>query len=416
MPSNSPTPQEFAVDVVRKLRDAGHQALWAGGCVRDLVLGVEPKDYDVATTATPEQVRDVFGKRYTVPVGISFGVVLVVGPRSAGQVEVATFRREGEYVDGRRPESVEFCTPEEDAHRRDFTINGMFYDPLEQRVLDYVGGESDLQRGVIRSIGSALDRFNEDKLRMLRAVRFTARFGFELEDATAAAIREHASGLLVVSIERITQELRQMLTHPSRRRAVELALDLEVWPVILPELPLDDDRETTLQMLAELNDPSADTALAVLCRHLSAEAANRLGRKLKLSNEERGELVWLIEHQNDLDDPAGLPLSQFKRMLVEPHFGPLLEFTRVRQLVTANSTAAYDFCRSFLAKTPPERINPDALVTGDDLIQLGMSPGAGFKGLLDAVRDAQLDERIATREEALELVDRLRPPPAADKK
>ena len=165
---------------------------------------------------------------------------------SAGQVEVATFRREGEYLDGRRPESVEFCTPEEDAHRRDFTINGMFYDPLEQRVLDYVGGEADLHRKVIRCIGSPLDRFNEDKLRMLRAVRFTARFDFELERETAAAVRDHASGLLVVSIERITQELRQMLTHPSRRRAVELADDLGVWSVILPEIPLDEDRELTL--------------------------------------------------------------------------------------------------------------------------------------------------------------------------
>ena len=178
----------FAVEVVRQLRAAGFEAVWAGGCVRDQLLGLNPKDYDVATNATPEQVREVFGRRKSIPVGAAFGVIAIVGPREAGVVEVATFRRDVGYSDGRRPDAVAFTTAEEDAQRRDFTINGLFYDPVDERVLDFVGGQADLKRGIVRAIGDARERFTEDKLRMLRAVRIAATFDFDIDPTTLAAV------------------------------------------------------------------------------------------------------------------------------------------------------------------------------------------------------------------------------------
>src|SRR5262245_37039879 len=220
--SSTDPQREFAVQVVRKLQEAGFVALWAGGCVRDYLLGHPPDDYDVATSARPEQVRELFGPRRTRAVGASFGVMLVHAPQHSGahDVEVATFRTEGPYLDGRRPEHVTFATAEEDAQRRDFTINGMFFDPVAETVLDYVGGRGDLERHLVRAIGDPRARLGDDKLRMLRAVRITARFDFALDEATAKAIREMAGEILVVSQERIAQELKKMLVHQRRARAV----------------------------------------------------------------------------------------------------------------------------------------------------------------------------------------------------
>src|SRR5262245_8226634 len=216
------TDREFAIDVVRRLRQSGYEALWAGGCVRDELLGVDPADYDVATSARPEEVERTFAR--SVGVGKSFGVIEVIGPRrhdgSFPKVQVATFRSDGAYVDGRRPESVVFSTAEEDAQRRDFTINGMFFDPLEDRVIDYVGGQADLRAGVLRAIGDPRARFREDKLRLLRAVRMAARFDFPIEPGTAAAVLEMAPEITVVSAERIAEELRKILVHRNRAWAV----------------------------------------------------------------------------------------------------------------------------------------------------------------------------------------------------
>ena len=253
MTVNSPQ-REFAVEVVRQLRAAGHTALFAGGCVRDLLLGRPAKDYDVATTATPDQVRRLFGHKRTLPVGASFGVIIVLGPREAGHVEVATFRTEGPYQDGRRPSSVAFCTPEEDARRRDFTINGMFYDPMETRVLDFVGGEADLSSRVVRAIGDPHERVREDKLRMLRAVRFAATLDFALDPTTAEAIREMAGQLIIVSAERIAQELKKMLVDRHRRRAIELSESTELLPIILPELNRE-SREPAAPHFGEIRGP-----------------------------------------------------------------------------------------------------------------------------------------------------------------
>ncbi len=228
--------REFAVDVVRRLQVAGFRALWNGGCVRDFLMGRTPKDYDVATDARPEAVRQLFGHRRTLAVGASFGVIIVLGSKEAGNIEVATFRTEGPYLDGRRPEHVDFAGPEEDAQRRDFTINGMFYDPVSEQVLDYVGGEKDLAAGVVRAIGRPADRMTEDKLRMLRAVRFAATLDFQLDPATAEAVRTMAPEIHVVSAERIAQELKKMLVDPHRRRAIELARDTHLLVEILPEV------------------------------------------------------------------------------------------------------------------------------------------------------------------------------------
>ena len=234
--SSADRQREFAVDVVRRLQEAGFRALWNGGCVRDFLMGRVPKDYDVATDARPDAVRSLFGHRRTLAVGASFGVIIVLGPKQAGNVEVATFRTEGPYLDGRRPEHVDFASPEEDAQRRDFTINGMFYDPISEQVHDYVGGEKDLAAGVVRAIGRPADRMAEDKLRMLRAVRFAATLDFQLDAATADAVRAMAPEIHVVSAERIAQELKKMLVDPHRRRAIELAHETNLLLEILPEL------------------------------------------------------------------------------------------------------------------------------------------------------------------------------------
>ena len=229
--------REFATDVVRQLRAAGYTALWAGGCVRDLLLGRGAEDYDVATSATPEQVRTLFGKRRTLAVGESFGVIIVLPPsKTAEPVEVATFRTEGVYLDGRRPTEVAFSTPEEDAQRRDFTINGMFYDPIQMQVLDYVGGEADLHRKVLRAIGDPHARMTEDKLRMLRAVRFAATLEFELDPTTRAAVQLMAPEMRVVSAERIAQELRKVLAHRTRVRGFQLLAETGLLEVLFPEV------------------------------------------------------------------------------------------------------------------------------------------------------------------------------------
>jgi poly(A) polymerase len=237
VPSIDPRLQrEFAVDVVAKLRAAGFEAYWAGGCVRDQLLGREPKDFDVATDARPDEIRGIFGFRRTVAVGEAFGVIKVVGRKPEGEVEVATFRQDASYSDGRHPDSVRFSTPEADAQRRDFTINGLFYDPLDDRVIDFVGGQEDLARRMVRAIGDARARFAEDKLRLLRGVRIAATFDFTLEPATRDAIKAMADQITVVSAERIAAEMRLMLVHPRRARALELLRELGLLKIILPEV------------------------------------------------------------------------------------------------------------------------------------------------------------------------------------
>ena len=420
--------REFATDVVRRLKAAGHVALWAGGCVRDLQMGREPQDYDVATDARPEQVRELFGRRKTLAVGESFGVVIALGPRAGGQhikVEVATFRSEGSYPDGRRPdpEQIRFTTPREDAQRRDFTINGMFFDPLAEQLADYVGGEQDLRAGIVRAIGRPQDRMQEDKLRMLRAVRFAATLDFELDPQTASAVEELAPELGVVSVERITQELHKMLVNRHRRRAVRLSQQLGLLSVILPELDAGAADAAAwshvLDMLDQLESPRFELALATLLQHLapigggSKRDRDRQGtvagvaRRLKLSNAQADRTVWLVAHQHDLAEAETLPLSKLKRILSHEYADDLLRWMHADQAARRSSSAALEFVERFLQSTPAEELNPLPLITGADLIALGLQPARRFQMLLEQARDAQLEGRIATREDAKELVRQL---------
>lgn len=413
--------RDFAEQVVRQLTDAGYTALWAGGCVRDLLIGREPKDYDVATSARPEQVRDVFGKRKTLSVGESFGVIVVLGPKSAGQVEVATFRTDGNYLDGRRPETVVFSSPEEDAQRRDFTINGMFYDPLKKQVMDYVGGEHDLAKGVLRAIGDPHARMEEDKLRMLRAVRFTSTFEFALDEATADAVRSMSDQISVVSAERIAQELRRMLVDQHRYRAIELCHDLGLLLRILPELqPVVSDVERWQRLVSELRllvEPDFTLAFALLLDAIveaddesaasGAGLAGKTGRRLKLSNHEIDDASWLLKHRRSLGDASSLPLSQLKRILAQKLAPDLLALIRARSLANDQQPDDALFCEEYLRTTPREILDPTPLISGDDLIKAGFRPGPQFKEILDRVRDAQLELSMSTPAEAMELAARL---------
>lgn len=408
----------LALEVVRKLREAGFEALWAGGCVRDQLLGLAPKDYDVATSAHPEQVRSIFGHRRTLAMGAAFGVIAVLGAKGQSPIEVATFRRDGAYLDGRHPESVAFSTAELDAQRRDFTINGLFFDPVEERVIDYVGGQEDLQRRVIRAIRDPRERFGEDKLRMLRAVRFAATFNFEIDPATFFAIRELADQLIVVSAERIAAELRRMLVHPRRSFAVRLLKDTNLLSVVFPDAVVfkadssNDQWSTMLGTLDHFTSPTFAIGLAILIRSICLSSvdpeskAMEIGRRLKLSNEEVGTVRHLLATEQVIRDAREIPWPKLQRVLVGEHANDLLAYCSAVSLQLDGSDDAVQYCRAKL-QLPTRELNPPPLVTGDDLSESGLRPGPHFKRILDALRDAQLDKLITTRDEALALAKQI---------
>lgn len=437
------TEREFAVEVVRRLRDAGHVALWAGGCVRDELLGLVPADYDVATDARPDDVRSLF--RRTVAVGQFFGVVEVLGPRTDDgflKVQVATFRSDGTYTDGRRPDEVVFSSPREDALRRDFTINGMFQDPLTGAVHDCVGGQADLKALVLRAIGDPEQRFTEDKLRMLRAVRIATRFDLTIDPATAAAVQRMAPEITVVSAERIAEELRKLLVHPRRSRGVNLLFELGLAAVILPEIvpmkglpqgppaaPNGDLWDHVLKVLDLLPErPSFPLAFAALLHdvgkprtvgrtpdrytfyyheHVGRRMASEISHRLKLSTEERERINWLVEKHQFLADVRSMRTSKLKTTLNHPGIRELLDLHRADALASGKSLGHVEYCEQLLGEWTEEDLNPAPLLTGHDLTRRGLEPGPLFKKLLDAVREAQLEGTIKTPKEALELVDRL---------
>ncbi len=412
---NTARQREFALEVAQKLRGAGFESLWAGGCVRDQLLGITPKDYDVATNATPDQIRELFGHRRTLAIGASFGVITVLGPRPAGQIEVATFRTDAAYSDGRHPDAVHFTTAEHDAERRDFTINGLFYDPVADKVVDYVSGQHDLELRIIRAIGDPRLRISEDKLRMLRAVRFAAAFNFEIEPATLAAIQSMAAEITTVSAERIGTEIRRMLIDENRARALTLLNETGLLPHVLPEVAAltQSDFNKTLQIVATLNHPTLPVALAALLTLASAPAscpphpASSLGRRLRYTNKEIDRTTWLLTSLPLLDNAPSLPWPRLQRLLT--HEGAA-ELIALREAIAGPSDINLAFCRERLA-WPPERLNPPPLLDGSDLIQHGLAPGPTFSAFLEQTRDAQLNGEIATREEALTYVDRLLDPP-----
>jgi poly(A) polymerase len=423
------------VEVVERLRGAGFQAFWAGGCVRDLLMGLEPSDYDVATDARPKRVRALFDR--TVAVGESFGVIKVLGPRGGGEVEVATFRTEGPYRDGRRPESVSFSTAEYDASRRDFTINGMFYDPIAERVIDYVGGQADLHHRILRAIGDPVARFGEDKLRLLRATRFAARFDLKIDPATWSAVVAHARDITQVAPERIAQELRKMLEHPSRALGMQLAWETGLLGVIFPEIadlearavPLGGEASVTLDgwsatrrvlerlpahagsnlglaalwhlLMPELTE-LADGDAARAHRREAKRLAEALAARLRLANAERDAVAWHLAHLAELEAAPRLPVPRLKRLLSDERAAELEALAAARARGLERDAHVLEFLRRYRDQLPDGPINPPLLVTGNDLIACGLEPGPRFAELLEQVRDAQLEGKLTAREDALE--------------
>ncbi|HEY6348613.1 MAG TPA: CCA tRNA nucleotidyltransferase [Candidatus Angelobacter sp.] len=438
-----------ATHIVRELRQAGHSAYLAGGCVRDFVLGREPADYDVATSALPQEVMRLFPLTYAV--GAQFGVVLIPvlreGPEGARDnyaIEVATFRSDGRYTDGRHPDQVEFSSDARiDVQRRDFTINGLLLDPMTQEVLDYVSGREDLKSGIIRTIGDPRERFAEDKLRVLRAVRFAARFGYTIDPATFQAIREMAPQIHHVSLERIRDEILKMLTEGRARRAFELLHQTGLLEQVLPEIkrmegvqqppqfhPEGDVWVHTLLLLEGLPAGCSRTlALGTLLHDVGkpptfrvapdrirfdghAEVGTRMAeeicRRLRLSNDETEQVSALVANHMRFGEVKRMKQSTLKRFLRMRQFEEHLELHRLDCLASHRDLGLYEFARENVRTMPPEQIRPQPLITGRDLIQAGYVPGPQFKELLTAVEDAQLEGSITTREEALSLVESLR--------
>lgn len=413
MPANSADPaaaRAFAFEVVVRLRQAGHEAVWAGGCVRDELLGRTPADFDVATSARPDAVRQLFGHRRTLAVGAAFGVITVLGPKPAGQVEVATFRADAPYTDGRHPAGVTFCSAREDALRRDFTINGLFFDPLTGTVLDYVGGQQDLNDGIIRAIGVPALRFGEDHLRMLRAVRFSAGFGFPLERETRRAIESMAQLVESVSPERIAAELRTMCSRPGRGRAIMLLVDTGLAEPVFHEFA---GRPQTFWSAAAatldaLDEPDLPLALAILCRP-EAAAVGRLSRRLRLANHERMLAAWLVAAlavigtTTTLDELAGRPWSELQPWLADASRFRLADLLRA---LAAHGNAAAETAAwvSQQVNRPVADLDPPPLLGGGDLLALGLSAGPAVGQTLRRLRSLQLDGRLASQAEAVDQV------------
>jgi putative nucleotidyltransferase with HDIG domain len=439
--------KRFSIAIIETLRQRGFQAYLVGGCVRDLLLKREPADYDVATSATPTQVMEIFPDTFAV--GEQFGVVLVpvLGKeRGAGErdqtIEVATFRSDIGYSDGRHPDEVRFSQdPHEDAIRRDFTINGMMLDPVSGNVLDFVGGREDLQVGLIRAIGDPDQRFAEDKLRMLRAVRFAARFEYEIEAGTFAAIQRHAEEIELVSRERVRDELTKMLTEGHARHAFLLLDQTGLLKAVLPEIskmkgvqqppefhPEGDVFVHTLLALENLPTPCSSTLAWGTVLHdvgkpatfriapdrirfdnhvdVGVAIAKEICERLRFSRSDTAQVLALVDNHMRFGHVSRMKESTLKRFMRLPEFYEHLALHRADSLASHRNLRTYEFLRNKLAETPPQEIRPTMLISGDDLIGAGYAPGPRFREILDAVEDAQLEGRLLSREAALEYVSR----------
>jgi tRNA nucleotidyltransferase/poly(A) polymerase len=384
-----------AIKVVRSLREHGHEALFAGGCVRDMLLGRPAKDYDVTTSAHPEEVMKLF--RRTLKVGAKFGVVIVL--EGDWQMEVATFRTESGYVDGRHPSVVEFTGAREDAKRRDFTINGMFYDPIEEKVIDYVGGQKDLRARVLRTIGSASERFGEDYLRMLRAVRFAAQLGFTIETKTWAAVTRHAKEIAKISAERIAVELEAMITSPNRAKGammlVESSLAAAVFPGFVGNVA--DAGAERLGLLRK--EVSFALALATLLSEYQTPEAIGQCQRLKLSGDQNKHIKWLLERRGRLLE-ADMSIAHLKTLAVSPYFSDLLELQRAIQIYHGLPTSALAKARRRLNELKGQELQPKPLLDGHELVRLGATPGPQVGHLAREMYFAQLEGRFADAEGA----------------
>lgn len=452
------TPKQFATSVIAALRDRGHQAFLCGGCVRDLLLGRQPADYDVTTDATPEQVMRIFPQTYAV--GAQFGVVLVPLPKDSttegsapeapghgksGVIEVATFRSDVSYSDGRHPDAVRFSKdPQEDVQRRDFTINGLLMDPVSGEVLDFVGGRKDLEAHVVRTIGNPEQRFAEDKLRMLRAIRFAARFGYRIDDATFGAIPRMAAQIHQVSHERVRDELTKMLTESHARNAFLLLDDSGLLREVLPEIsamkgveqppqyhPEGDVFVHTLLLLENLPHPCPPTLAWGALLHdvgkpptfrvapdrirfdghveVGVKMAEAICRRLRFSNDDTEQILALVNHHMRFGQIMLMKESTLKKFLRMPKFAEHLDLHRMDCQASHGILSAYRFAQEKLASIPPDKMRPAPLLTGDDLIAAGYPPSPLFKEILTAIEDAQLEGRLRSKEEALEEVARAFP-------
>lgn len=426
---------EVAVGIARRLHEAGYEALFAGGCVRDRLLQREPKDYDIATNATPAQVLALYPKSNEV--GAHFGVMLV--KQHGHVIEIATFRTDGSYSDGRRPDHVVFATAQEDAQRRDFTINGLFENPNTGDIIDYVGGQEDLKAGVIRAIGDASLRFQEDSLRLMRAVRFACSLGFAMEEKTANAIRKHAHLLARIAPERIREELNRMLLHPSRARSFQLLADMglfaQFWPEVMaligceqpPEWHPEGDVFVHTRIMLEMLEPDAplELALAVLLHDiakpptqtfdaeaggrirfnghdaLGAEMAAAMLRRLRYSNDIIDAVVPMVARHMQFMNVQQMRTAKLKRFMSAPHFSEELELHRVDCASSNGFTDNLEYLIEKREEFANEPLIPAPLVTGRDLIHAGFKPGPLFSEILETIQVEQLEGRLLTREEAL---------------
>jgi len=447
--------------IIETLRQHGFQAYLVGGCVRDVLLKRQPADYDVATSATPAQVMEIFPDTYAV--GAQFGVVLVPLPESQREsytqnappkskaVEVATFRSDLGYSDGRRPDEVRFSQdPREDVARRDFTINGMMLDPVSGEVLDFVGGQRDLNAGIIRAIGDPACRFAEDKLRMLRAVRFAARFDYTIEAETLAAIQRLAPEIQVVSRERVRDELTRMLTEGHPRRAFLLLDETGLLKKVLPEIsalkgvqqppefhPEGDVFAHTLLLLENLPEPCPSTLAWGALLHdvgkpatfrvapdrirfdghveVGVKMAEQICERLRLSNHDTAQVLALVDNHMRFGHVTRMKESTLKKFLRLPGFDEHLALHRADSLASHGNLSTYEFLLKKLTEIPPERIRPAALITGDDLIAAGYHPGPRFREILEAVEDLQLEGQLLSRDAAFEFVKSAFPIQAANR-
>ncbi|MBN2563059.1 MAG: CCA tRNA nucleotidyltransferase [Phycisphaerae bacterium] len=378
-----------ALSVVRRLHAAGHVAFFAGGCVRDRLMGMQPHDYDVATSATPSEVMASF--RRTQKVGAKFGVVLVRVGRFA--IEVATFRTDGDYQDGRHPVHIRFTNAREDAYRRDFTINGMFYDPLKRQVVDYVGGQEDLETGVVRAIGEPQRRFEEDHLRILRAIRFAARFDFEIAPATWSAMRANAAAIQRISPERIREELAVILSHRSRARAFESlhASDVlqHLWPGAAALVPHQDRIRRLLSALP--GKVHLEVSLAVLLHPIATKDVAAACDGLRCSNHTRQIVTWLVAHQDALMNPADVTLADLKLLMAHPAFKDLLTLFAAKLRALGRAPTPYRQVTIRVRSIPLEEVTPPPLVDGRYLEKLGLPKGPAYKAILDELYYAQLN-------------------------
>ncbi len=433
--------REAATGICLILTEAGHRALFAGGCVRDLLLGRSPQDYDIATSARPDEVAALFPK--TVDVGAAFGVQVVVLPE--GAFEVATFRKDGPYLDGRRPRSVAFVDEREDAFRRDFTINAMFFDPASEAVVDYVGGRTDLDAGVIRAVGDAGKRFDEDHLRLLRAVRFAARLDYVIADETMAAIRSRASSIVHTAAERVRDELLKLLTEGGARRAFELMDETGLLEHVLPEVarmkgvaqpdefhPEGDVFIHTLLMLEAMHDPSYALAMAVLLHDVGkpltqtfddrirfnnhdkvgAREAEKVCRRVRMPAEATARIAWLVENHMRVAAAPKMRPSTLKRMLREEAFPELLELFHLDCMASHRDIEAVEWLKHYAERVEPDELKPPPLLTGNDLLAMGYEPGPLFSTILSAVEDAQLNGALTSAGEARSFARCHWPPPA----